>query len=274
MFFQAFQLLRPPYFQGARDHDNSTTIFKRPISKMTPTKPIEVTFRPFKQDITTANHGATESQFRHCPAPQLHSPQTGGSQIISDIPLSSTSGRPLIIEDYCAYMDPLTRQDLNTNGATLASPGTLPSSRRRNTTSDTTEFSTLSSHLAQPTTTLSAATAPATSSGESTGESNTYSPHPVPTQRRGLHKKPRSYDLRDDFTHDAPAARAALETFHSRQAQAELHASAGGASSPKRKTTQNLASSEPQLHQQKSFETRPESRSTRPWATKGGQLLH
>ncbi|KAF9482558.1 hypothetical protein BDN70DRAFT_929936 [Pholiota conissans] len=73
-----------------------------------------------------------------------------------------------------------------------------------------------------------------------TPAATTAVPTPAPTTRQGgrpharsIHKKPRSYDLHDDFIHAAPAAQAALAHFH------ESH---------RRNTTAAIVSAVPNAH--------------------------
>lgn len=95
------------------------------------------------------------------------------------------------------------------------------------------------------------------------------------TTPRAIHKKPRSYDLRDDFAHHAAAAHTALAEFHSRRV--ELRVSEGGDASDTGTSTKThwSTASAPQLSSNETA-IRMDSRNARSWPMlmKGGQLLH
>ena len=96
------------------------------------------------------------------------------------------------------------------------------------------------------------------------------SSYPATTIPRAIHKKPRSYDLRNDFAHQAPAARAALAEFHSHRI--EMHVSEGGSVSNIGAKMHWSASA--QRINSSDTEIRTDSRNAHSWPMRGGQLLH
>ncbi|KJA27995.1 hypothetical protein HYPSUDRAFT_62382 [Hypholoma sublateritium FD-334 SS-4] len=109
-------------------------------------------------------------------------------------------------------------------------------------------------------------------SSPSTASPSVASPSYPTITPRAIHKKQRSYDLRDDFVHHAPAAHAALAEFHSRRGVELLGVSEGDASDTNTKTHWSTASA-PQLNSNETI-IRTDSRNPRSWPMKGGQLLH